>query len=83
MLQRLEAALRERQNWTVPELARALGARPELVRAALGHLERLGRLSPGAVLPLGGCPPGLDCSRCPWLQGCSGTAPGGPRRGGG
>jgi DNA-binding IclR family transcriptional regulator len=74
MLRRLEALLGQRRNWSLQELAMEVGAPPELVRAALTQLERLGRLTagPAAVRP-------RACLGCPFGPGCHAPRPA-PRR---
>ena len=69
MLSELEAALRRRSGWTLPELARALGESPALVAAALDQLRRMGRLpEAGAQAAAGGAACG-GCGLAAWCNG--------------
>ena len=71
MLRQIEEALREQDLWTLQGLAARLGTRPELVRAGLRHLVRLGRLPAGALVQFGACGIPSACSGCALAEACS------------
>ncbi len=64
MLRDIEAALGERDSWTLRELARRLAADQEMVRAGLEHLVRLGRLPAGTLVSPCRTAADLGCASC-------------------
>lgn len=72
MLRQIEEALARKELWTMQELAASLGVRPELLRAGLEHLMRIGRLPDGALVQLGACSARPECSTCVLTPACRG-----------
>ncbi|WP_067930243.1 FeoC-like transcriptional regulator [Alicyclobacillus kakegawensis] len=71
MLSKIEAAFTQCRVWTMDELASFVGVSPELVRAGIEQLKRMGRLRENAVGQIEHCAnPTHHCNRCAFQGLC-------------
>ncbi|WP_026963115.1 FeoC-like transcriptional regulator [Alicyclobacillus herbarius] len=71
MLSKIEAAFAVRKVWTLDELASFVGVTPEMVRAGIEQLKRMGRLTENAVGQIEHCVnPTHHCDHCAFQGLC-------------